>query len=233
MLNYEIKLIDFGCSKYFVNKNKHRKLSGIIGSTLYCSPEVVDNLYDELSDEWSCGVLMYILLSGEPPFYGETEEEIFKEIKKYKYNFNLPQFKEVSYNCKNCPCKSYEKKQIRNYIKFPLSNFLNLKGNKYQLDLFGCFDYIKSDNSQHCNKCGGDSKIESCKFNYINDILTIILDFEKDPNTEISFKLNFNNIDLKKYFYESTKCNCEFELIGFFSYFRKENKSNRRNGFKN
>ena len=101
MLNYEIKLIDFGCSKYFVNKNKHRKLSGIIGSTLYCSPEVVDNLYDELSDEWSCGVLMYILLSGEPPFYGETEEEIFKEIKKCKYNFNLPQFKEVSYNCKN------------------------------------------------------------------------------------------------------------------------------------
>ena len=48
MLNYEIKLIDFGCSKYFVNKKKHRKLSGIIGSTLYCSPEVVDNLYDSV-----------------------------------------------------------------------------------------------------------------------------------------------------------------------------------------
>jgi hypothetical protein len=129
----------------------------------------------------------------------------------------------ISYNCKNCPCKSYEK-QIRNYIKFPLSNILNIKEKKYQLDLFGCFDYIKNDNSQHCNKCGGDSKIESYKFNYINDILTIILDFEKAPNIEISFKLNFNNIDLKKYFYESTKCNCEFELIGFCSYFRNENK---------
>ena len=101
MLNYEIKLIDFGCSKYFKNKHKHKKLSGIIGTSIYCSPEVVDDLYDELSDEWSCGVLMYLLLSGEVPFKGETEEEIFKNIKKCNYNFNLKEFKEVSYNCKN------------------------------------------------------------------------------------------------------------------------------------
>ena len=115
MLNYEIKLIDFGCSKYF-DKNKHKRLSGIIGSTLYCSPEVVDDLYDELSDEWSCGVLMYILLSGEPPFQGETEEEVFKEIKKCKYNFNLKAFKDVSYNCKNLIKKLLEpnkKKRIK------------------------------------------------------------------------------------------------------------------------
>ena len=101
MLNYEIKLIDFGCSKYFVNKNKHTRLSGIIGTSLYCSPEVVADLYDELCDEWSCGVLMYILLSGEPPFQGETEEEIFQKIKKCKYNFNSRAFDDVSDNCKN------------------------------------------------------------------------------------------------------------------------------------
>ena len=116
MLNYEIKLIDFGCSKYFVNKNKHTKLSGIIGSTLYCSPEVVDNLYDELCDEWSCGVLMYILLTGEPPFQGENEEEIFQKIKKCEYNFKLRAFNDVSYNCKNLIKKLLEpnkKKRIK------------------------------------------------------------------------------------------------------------------------
>ena len=116
MLNYEVKLIDFGCSKYFFDKNRHKRLSGIIGSTLYCSPEVVDDLYDELCDEWSCGVLMYILLSGEPPFQGETEEEVFKEIKKCKYNFNLNAFKDVSYNCKNLIKKLLEpnkKKRIK------------------------------------------------------------------------------------------------------------------------
>ena len=39
MMNYEIKLIDFGCSKYFVRKNKKKKLKGIIGTSIYCSPE--------------------------------------------------------------------------------------------------------------------------------------------------------------------------------------------------
>ena len=117
ILNYEIKLIDFGCSKYFINKNKkHRYLSGIIGSSLYCSPEVVDNLYDELCDEWSCGVLMYILLCGEPPFQGNTENEIFRKIKKCKYNLNLSEFQEVSDYCKDLIKKLLEpnkKKRIK------------------------------------------------------------------------------------------------------------------------
>jgi calcium-dependent protein kinase len=97
MLNYEIKLIDFGCSKIFTRKGERK--SGIIGTTMYCSPEVIDDLYDEKCDEWSCGVLMYILLSGEPPFEGDTEEEIFRKIKKCEYNFNKEQFKFVSKNC--------------------------------------------------------------------------------------------------------------------------------------
>ena len=111
MMNYEIKLIDFGCSKYFVKQHKHQKLSGIIGSTLYCSPEVVDDLYDEKSDEWSCGVLMYILLCGEPPFQGDTDEEIFQKIKKCEYNFDLKEFKSVSENCKDLIRKLLEPKK--------------------------------------------------------------------------------------------------------------------------
>jgi len=115
MINYEIKLIDFGCSKYFVRRNKKKKkLRGIIGTSIYCSPEVVDNLYDERSDEWSCGVLMYILLSGVPPFYGETEEEIFEKIKKCKYDFSPAPFKKVSKNCKDLIRRLLEpKKQYR------------------------------------------------------------------------------------------------------------------------
>ena len=102
MMNYEIKLIDFGCSKYFVKENKKKiKLTGTNVANIYCSPEVIDNLYDEKSDEWACGVLMYILLCGVPPFYGETENEIFDKIKKCEYNFSNPAFKKVSKNCKD------------------------------------------------------------------------------------------------------------------------------------
>ena len=111
MLNYEIKLIDFGCSKLF-SKHGERK-SGIIGTSIYCSPEVIDDLYDEKCDEWSCGILMYLLLCGEPPFDGETDKEIFEKIKKCKYDFSLPQFKNVSDNCKDLIKKLLEPKISR------------------------------------------------------------------------------------------------------------------------
>ena len=96
MSNYEIKLIDFGCSKY-LTKKKNNVLSGIVGTSIYCSPEVIDNSYDEKSDEWSCGVLMYILLYGDTPFAGNTEEKIFENIKNYNIDFD--KLENVSENC--------------------------------------------------------------------------------------------------------------------------------------
>ena len=115
MNDYEVKLIDFGCGKHLIKK-KDNKFSGIVGTSIYCSPEVIDNLYDENSDEWSCGILMYIMLCGEPPFQGETEEEIFANIKKGKYSFSQEQFSKVSYNCKDLIKKLLEpniKKRIK------------------------------------------------------------------------------------------------------------------------
>ena len=115
MYDYEVKLIDFGCCKY-LDKKKCPLLSGIVGTSIYCSPEVIDDLYDERSDEWSCGVLMYILLCGVPPFTGDTEEEIFANIKKGKFSFNRPEFKNVSENCKKLIKKLLEpnsKKRIK------------------------------------------------------------------------------------------------------------------------
>ena len=111
MLNYEIKLIDFGCSKMF-SKRGERK-SGIIGTSIYCSPEVINDLYDEKCDEWSCGVLMYILLCGEPPFEGDCEQEIFRKIKKCEYNFDKEPFKYVSKNCIDLIKKLLEPKKNR------------------------------------------------------------------------------------------------------------------------
>ena len=111
MLNYEIKLIDFGCSKIFTRHGERK--SGIIGTSIYCSPEVIDDLYDEKCDEWSCGILMYLLLCGEPPFDGETDKEIFEKIKKCDYDFSRPQFKNVSNNCKDLIKKLLEPKISR------------------------------------------------------------------------------------------------------------------------
>ena len=111
MLNYEIKLIDFGCSKLFTKRGERK--SGIIGTSYYCSPEVIDDLYDETCDEWACGVLMYLLLCGKCPFEGKTEKEIFEKIKKCEYDFSPIQFKNVSKNCIDLIKKLLEPKKSK------------------------------------------------------------------------------------------------------------------------
>ena len=64
---YEIAVIDWGCSCTF---DRTKKLTEFIGTLIYMAPEVFQRKYDEKADIWSIGVLTYILLTGEPPFYG-------------------------------------------------------------------------------------------------------------------------------------------------------------------
>lgn len=56
-----IKVVDFGTSRLF---DPDKKMSQKIGTPYYIAPEVLDNNYDEKCDIWSCGVILFILLSG-------------------------------------------------------------------------------------------------------------------------------------------------------------------------
>jgi calcium-dependent protein kinase len=91
--NFLIKLIDFGCSKIF---NKDSKYHDIVGTAYYIAPEVLNNNYNEMCDNWSCGVIMYMLLTGSPPFQGETDAEIFNLIKKGKYDTKNESYYKIS-----------------------------------------------------------------------------------------------------------------------------------------
>ena len=82
---HPIKIIDFGTAKVF-KKEKSEHL--LIGSAYYIAPEVLSRNYTELCDLWSCGVIMYILLTGRPPFNGINEEEIMKKIKDGTYDMS-------------------------------------------------------------------------------------------------------------------------------------------------
>jgi len=82
--NSPIKLIDFGMSKFYKEKNE---MSEYVGTAYYISPEVLEGKYDSKCDIWSAGVILYLLLSGTLPFDGENEEEIFEKIKMKKYDF--------------------------------------------------------------------------------------------------------------------------------------------------
>lgn len=109
LAKYEVKLVDFGCAKMKKKTDINKKLSGIIGTDYYCSPEVVKNNYDYECDEWSCGVMMYILLSGNVPFEGDTEEEIFKKVLNNSPNMDIPELNHISNSCKDLILKLLEK----------------------------------------------------------------------------------------------------------------------------
>lgn len=95
---YNIKVIDFGTAKIF-DKNKSEKKT--IGSAYYIAPEVLNNKYNEKCDVWSCGVIMYILLSGLPPFNDEQDTKIYEKIKIGKYDLKSDLWKKVSSEAKD------------------------------------------------------------------------------------------------------------------------------------
>eukprot|EP00914_Ancora_sagittata_P001760 GHVO01004200.1.p1 GENE.GHVO01004200.1~~GHVO01004200.1.p1 ORF type:complete len:523 (+),score=99.29 GHVO01004200.1:36-1604(+) len=90
-----VKIIDFGLSTHFEPQGT-KKMKDKIGTAYYIAPEVLHGTYDEKCDVWSIGVILYILLSGCPPFYGSTEFEILKRVETGKFSFNLPQWRKVS-----------------------------------------------------------------------------------------------------------------------------------------
>lgn len=88
-----LKLIDFGLSTHFTPGHR---LSRVVGSSYYVAPEVLKKSYTEACDLWSLGVIVYMLLSGAPPFYGKNDEAIKASIVNGEYTFPHELFRDVS-----------------------------------------------------------------------------------------------------------------------------------------
>ncbi|KAH7447881.1 hypothetical protein KP509_01G125300 [Ceratopteris richardii] len=72
-----LKTIDFGLSVFF---RPGEIFHDVVGSPYYVAPEVLKKNYGPEADVWSAGIILYILLSGVPPFWAETEQQIFEEV---------------------------------------------------------------------------------------------------------------------------------------------------------
>lgn len=88
-----LKLIDFGLSTHYTPGHR---LSRVVGSSYYVAPEVLKKSYTEACDLWSLGVIVYMLLSGAPPFYGKNDEAIKASIVHGEYQFPHELFRDVS-----------------------------------------------------------------------------------------------------------------------------------------
>jgi calcium-dependent protein kinase len=107
---YNLKIIDFGTAKIY-EKNKAEKK--VIGSSYYIAPEVLNKDYNEKCDIWSCGVILYILLSGRAPFSGDNDNAILNKIKKGTYDLKRTPFNRTSMEAKDLIRKLLEKNPKR------------------------------------------------------------------------------------------------------------------------
>ncbi|CAG9322418.1 unnamed protein product [Blepharisma stoltei] len=96
--NAIIKLVDFGIASDYYNKNV---LSAKVGSSYYMAPEVLQGSYNEKCDEWSLGVVLYMMLSGNPPYIGNSEDEMLNTILNFSPSFEEEEWSLVSDSAKD------------------------------------------------------------------------------------------------------------------------------------
>ncbi|GFZ06983.1 phosphoenolpyruvate carboxylase-related kinase 1 [Actinidia rufa] len=118
-----IKLADFGLATYI---KPGQNLHGTVGSPFYIAPEVLAGGYNQAADVWSAGVILYILLSGMPPFWGKTKSKIFDAVRAADLCYPLDLWDHVSVSAKDLitgmlcvePTKRLTAKQVLGILTF-------------------------------------------------------------------------------------------------------------------
>ncbi|XP_051924931.1 calcium/calmodulin-dependent protein kinase type II subunit beta isoform X1 [Hippocampus zosterae] len=98
--NAAVKLADFGLA--IEVQGDQQAWFGFAGTPGYLSPEVLrKDPYGKAVDIWACGVILYILLVGYPPFWDEDQHKLYQQIKAGAYDFPSPEWDTVTPEAKN------------------------------------------------------------------------------------------------------------------------------------
>ena len=96
--NPRVTIIDFGTSGVF---DPEKRMSQKFGTPYYIAPEVLKRNYDQKCDLWSCGVILYILLCGYPPFNGANDKQIVASVLKGEFSLDEIEWNPISDGAKD------------------------------------------------------------------------------------------------------------------------------------
>lgn len=103
--NMNVKISDFG---FAIKLHENQLLTDLCGTPGYLAPETLScSMYDDQPgygievDMWACGVILYTLLSGSPPFWNRRQAIMLRTIMEGKYTFSSPEWDEISENAKD------------------------------------------------------------------------------------------------------------------------------------
>ena len=200
--NNPIKIIDFGLSQVI---SPDRKLKTKVGTAYYVSPEILRGSYTEKCDIWSAGVILYICLSGSPPFNGVNDNDIYNKIVKIKFDFPEDKWKNISEDAKDLishmiapESERYNCKQVLEHRWFKNTGDINLVDLHFDPMFF--INYSKSNIIKKITLLFIASRLEE---NEIEDLRKIFEAFNIQKDGQISYeelknglmKLKSNNIN--------------------------------------
>ena len=136
-----VKLIDFGSAEVIPGMNDIC-LNELVGTPSYCAPEMVSrDFYTEKVDIWSCGVIVFNMLTGCELFSGETNGEIYNEVQNKEIPFNAIKHEKMG----NLIMKMLDRNpQSRINTKEALSYIREIKGEMFTKENFHCLRKKKS-----------------------------------------------------------------------------------------
>jgi serine/threonine protein kinase len=171
-----IKISDFGFAKSF---EKNELITTFCGSPLYMAPEIINKReYNEKSDIWSLGVILYELFCKKHPYYTESKETLWKNIK----------------NGIQINCNEIKDNSIRFLIESLLINDADKRCNWDKL--FNNYSKLQINNSIY-NSFGSIFQMEDIPVNTNNKITQSVIIPKRNRFDSLTNSENINNIDEK------------------------------------
>ena len=205
-----IKVIDFGLSQVI---SSDKKLSTKVGTAYYVSPEILKGDYTEKCDIWSAGVILYIFLSGDPPFNGPNDQAIYGKIAEQKYSFPEKKWKNISKEAKDLIShmitpenERYTAKQVLSHPWFSNTSTVPLSELNFDSSFF--VDYVKGSELKKISLLFIASRLDENEINTLKKTFQTIdnskdgqITFEELKNGLIQLKSNkMNEKDIRELF---------------------------------